>query len=140
MTAPRIGLFVIDGVTLAQVTPMRDSLERAGADVIIIVPTGGSILPVGGRYFPGAGGHGARRALLQLAPADLDLLLLPDGITGEQLAAYPKLLEIIRGTPATGLLPVCQMLFMQQLLARNVTLTGLARCRETMLSGATHAP
>ena len=46
LAAPQtIGLLIIDGTTLAEVTPICDYLERLGTPVIVIVPTGSPLLP-----------------------------------------------------------------------------------------------
>ncbi len=139
MAASTIGLLIIDGITLAEVTPICDRLEKLGTPVIVVVPTGGPILPVSGRYYPAAGGHNARRALCQVIQGDFDLLLLPDGVTGEQLAAYPQLLQLVRGLPGQGAahpIPVFTVSAMQQLLDQGLKLKGLMRPTEDRLSSS----
>ena len=130
LAAPTIGLLIIDGITLAEVTPICDYLENLGTPVIVIVPTGGSMLPISGQYYPAAGGHNLRRALGQVTPEDFDVLLLPDGITGEQLVRYPQLLQLIRGLPGQGAavpIPVFTVSTLQLLLDLGVKLAGLMR-------------
>lgn len=137
MTAPRIGLLIIDAITLADVTPICTRLEALGWPVVVIVPTGGSILPVNGRYFPAAGGHSVRRSLSQVTPTDFDLLLVPDAITGEQLVRYPQMLQLIRGLPSDGPaqpIPVFAVSFLQHLLDQHVKLDGLLHPPEALLS------
>ena len=62
--APRIGLLVIDGVTLAAIAALRTRLETLGVQVLLLVPTGGALLPVGGALLPRR-----RRARCPLAAA-----------------------------------------------------------------------
>jgi len=131
-------MLIMDGIGLAEVSPICERLETLGAPVIVIVPTGGTMLPTSGRYYPAAGGHNVRRSLSQVTPDDFDLLLLPDGITGEQFARYPQLLRLIHGAPVEGAfcpIPVFTVSFLQCLLDRGVKLDGLRRASaEEMLS------
>lgn len=96
MLAPRIGLLVTDGVTLAEVTPMRERLAVLGVPVTILIPSGGALLPVSGRYFPAAG-CGEHRALSDTTSDDLDVLLLPETVSGDILVRYPDVLQLVRG-------------------------------------------
>ena len=117
---------------------MRERLEALGHTVTAIVPTGGSVLPITGRYFAGAGGHGARCALSQIAPAEVDLVLLPDSVTAELLARHPQVLRFIRGNPSTGIphpLPVVTMRLLTQLLDCGSILFPLSCPREKALAG-----
>ncbi len=130
-------MLIIDGITLADVTPICERLEHLGTPVVMIVPTGSTILPISGQYFPAAGGHNVRRALCQATQEDFDLLLLPDNATSEQLTRYPQLLQLVRGLPAHGParpLPVFTVSAMQRLLDQGVTLDGLIRPCEERLS------
>ena len=137
MAASTIGMLIIDGITLADVTPICDRLEQLGTPVVVIVPTGSPILPSSGQYYPAAGGHNVRRALCQVTHEDFDLLLLPDSATGEQLARYPKLLQLVRGLATHGPahpVPVFTVSAMQLLLDQGVKLEGLMRPGEEQLS------
>lgn len=137
MAALRIALLIIDGVTLAEVTPIRERLNVLGTQATIIVPTGGPILPVSGRYYAAASGNVPRRALCQLTSGEIDLLLLPDGITGERLARHPEVLALVRGRQAEGpaqAVPVFTIRYLIHLLDQGL---DLSHFREEALTGCT---
>ncbi|HEX2949664.1 MAG TPA: hypothetical protein VHV83_08865 [Armatimonadota bacterium] len=143
MVALRIGLLAIDGITLEEVTPARERLEDIGAQVTVLIPSGGSILPVTGRYFPAAGGVGERRSLSQVSPGDFHMILLPDGLTYDQLTRYPQVLEFLQGQQGQETCNqnqqvsiVCTISFLMRLLERGAKLDGLANNRESLLSGS----
>jgi len=140
LSALRIGLLVLDGTTLAEVIPVRERLEALGAQVTLVIPGGGSILPVTGRYFPAAGGQGTRRALNQVSPTDFDLLLLPDSVSIEQLLRKPAVLEFMRGHAETAEMPpapVFHIHYLLRLLDGGSSLAGLEHPKEGILSGLT---
>lgn len=140
MFALRIGILAVDGTTLAEVAPVRERFAALGAQVTLIVPGGGSILPISGRYYPAAGGHGTRCAITQVSPTDFDVLLMPDSITQEQLLQYPQALEFMRINGADGedvhVLPIMRISYAHILLANQTNFDGLARMRERVLSGS----
>ena len=134
MAAQRIALLILDGVTLAEVLPIRDRLASLGHAVTLLVPECGSVLPICGRYFAGAGGVGVRRALGQVAPVDFDLLVLPDSVTAADLMHYPSVLDFIQ---RDSTLIIATIRYLTGLLDRGCSLSPLACPRETALSGAT---
>ena len=119
---------------------MRERFAALGAQVTLIVPGGGSILPISGRYYPAAGGHGTRCAISQVSPTDFDLLLLPDSITEEQLLRYPQALDFMRTTFENGegehCLPIMLISYAQLLVDGNILFDGLARMRDKVLSSS----
>ncbi|MHB9130664.1 MAG: type 1 glutamine amidotransferase family protein [Armatimonadota bacterium] len=118
---------------------MRERLEASGAEVTVVVPTGGPMLPVGGRYYPGAGGPSRRKALSLLTAAEVDLLVIPDGMTAEQFTRYPELLHLARGRLPDGSsepLPLFTHTFITCLLDRDTDLARLAKTGEKLLSGS----
>jgi hypothetical protein len=136
--APRIGLLVIDGVTLAVITPVRARLETLGAQVVLLVPTGGSVLPVGGRYFPAAAGPGARLPLHAVRAGDIDALLLPDTVTRDTLARHADAIALLRGRTVSGPaqpVPVFTQQFLLTLLDHGARLAGLAQPPAALLGG-----
>ncbi len=138
MSALRIGLLALNNTTLAEVIPVRERLEKLGAQVTLVIPCGGSILPITGRYYPAAGGHGDRRALNQVSPADFDMFLLPDSVTREGLVRQPQVLEFIRGhpeTPDAPLVPVFQVQYLLRLADGGCNLSGFTKTLEGVLSG-----
>lgn len=137
MVALRIGLLVVDGITLAEVVPARERLEQLGMQVVLLVPDGGSILPVTGRYYPAAGGQGVRRSLSQVSPDDFDLLLVSTGLSDEQLIRYPQALAFVRGYSADGgqsPVIIFSTSYLLHLLEHGVRLDGLLTAREGVLS------
>lgn len=138
MAALRIGIIALNNTTLAEITPMRKRFKAQHATVTLMIPGGGSILPVTGRYYPAAGGHGLRCALGQVAPADFDLLVLPDSITADDLARCPQVMDFLHGAeqasdPPPPLMPAQNLV---RVLDRRCDL-GVAHSREDILSGAT---
>jgi hypothetical protein len=62
-----------------------------------------------------------------VSPGELDLLVLPDGLTSESLARYPQVGALITGQAhPVPVLPFAQFL---RLLERQVSLDGLAHGR-----------
>ena len=79
-----------------------------------------------------------RRAFKKVTPETFDVLLLPDGITGEQLTLHPQLLQLIRGMPGertAAPIPVFTVSLLQLLLGQGVKLDGLMRLLEELCSG-----
>lgn len=133
MPALRIGLLIVDGVTLDEVAPVRERLENLGANVTAVVPTGGPVLPVSGRYYPAAGGHAARRPLSQVSVLDFDLLWLPDSLNSTLLQHYPQLLTLLRGQTVDGhlaIIPVMTTSYLTRMLQHSAALHGLMRPAE----------
>ncbi len=119
---------------------MRERLLAQGAQVTMLIPTGGPILPVSGRYYPGAGGQCDRQPVNQATPTDFDLIILPDGIDADKLARCPNILQLIQGIPSDATsqpLPVFTVQFMDGLLDRGVQLEGLQTTREPLVASST---
>lgn len=135
LTTLQMGLIVIDRVALADVATIRKSLEGLAVAVTVLVPTGGSILPVSGRYYPGAGGDCTRRALCQVAASDFDALIIPDGVTTDDLLAAPQVIRFLHEVAAKGI-PVVSVGYLSHLLDRDTTLTGLCTPRQGVASAS----
>ena len=136
LVALRIALLALDGITLAEVTPVRERLGALGAEVTLLVPGGGSILPISGRYFPAAGGQGLRRALAQTSPGDFDLLLLPDALSDACLRQHPDAIQFLRGSAHDALAPLLtfQVSYLLHLLDCGVDLSGIALAEDLACS------
>lgn len=130
MAALRVGILTAAELTLEEVTPLRDRLDALGAQVTLLIPARASIMPVSGRYFPAAGGLGARRALDAVAPGEIDMLILPDGLSGERLQHYAPVLALVRQAHA---LPVFTVGHLLRLLDAGAGLDGLMACEEAAL-------
>ncbi|MHB9025153.1 MAG: type 1 glutamine amidotransferase family protein [Armatimonadota bacterium] len=123
---------------LADVAPIRERLESLGALVTAVLPSGGSTMPVSGRYYPAAGGHGPRKPLCQVKPDDFDLLVLPGQLTADglmKLAETMKLLQENFFADAEDPVPVMLPDYLEQLLDSGVDLSGLSRPRPPDLAG-----
>jgi aspartate/methionine/tyrosine aminotransferase len=113
-------------------------LERE-AQVTVIVPGGGSILPVTGKYYPAAGGQGVRRAASQVTAEEFDFLVLPDSLNAAQLARYPQILALLRegARDVSVPIPVFTIRYLLHLLDRHVPFQGIARDHQDMLTSGT---
>lgn len=138
--ALRIGLLIVEGVTQEEIGPVRERLEALGARVTAIVPTGGPILPVSGRYYPAASGHAVRRPLSQVTSTDFDLLWVPSCLACAHLTLYPPLAVLLRGHAIDGtqaVIPLLTTAYLTVLLQQNISLAGLIRQEEPVCTVST---